>query len=75
MKAAYGNFFKTGTFTDESNIKSWEEMEFNAFNVINATFWGQEAIKEWAECETLDELQGTQNAYSWGYTKARPQGL
>ena len=74
MKRAWIEFYKTGKFSNNSNIVSWQEMNFNAFNVIDESQWTQSPVLEWNECDLLDQLQEQQSAYSWGYTKQQPNG-
>ena len=75
LKAAYGQFFKNGTFP--ASIKSWEEMEYNKFNIIGgANQWTQDAILNWSECDILDQVHEdtNQGLYTWGYKKSTPNG-
>ena len=63
MKATWGNFYKTG----KSTLKSFSEMEMNAFNVVSSSKWTQEAIREWVECDTLDAVHTAEFGYTFGY--------
>ena len=78
MKRAFGQFYKTGSFGEDSQMKSWEEMNFNQFNMIGldangTTFWNQSAILDWAECDILDQIQErTKSGYTFGVKKYEP---
>jgi len=81
MKQAYGNFYKNGAFATGGSMHSWEEMDFNKFNLINVSEdgtsydWIQAPVLEWAECDILDQVQErTGDAYTFGYTKANQNG-
>ena len=80
MKQAYGNFYKTGAFASGGSMKSWEEMNFNGFNIIGTNdgvthFWEQTPVLNWAECDILDQIQErTGDVYTFGYTKQTPNG-
>ena len=74
MKDTYAEFYKTGSFKPEDNIKSWNEMNFDAFNVIDEDKWGQEAILNWSECNLLDLIHDESFEYSWGFTVHTPNG-
>ena len=63
MKTTWGNFYKTGN----SNLKSFSDMEMNAFNVVSSSKWTQEAIREWVECDTLDAVHNANFGYTFGY--------
>ena len=82
-KAAWGHFYRTGTFveTNGNQLKSWEEMNFNQFNMIGRellgaeyeTYWNQSAILNWEECDLLDQIhERTGSGYSFGVTKDNP---
>ena len=81
MKKAFGSFYKTGSFPQDENgegMKSWEQMNFNKFNMIgldanDATFWNQSAILDWIECDVLDQIQErTRSGYTFGVKKYNP---
>ena len=47
----YLQFYKNGTF-DSQKMKSWSQMNYNAFNIISndERLWTQEAINNWDIC-------------------------
>ena len=59
-------------------MKSWEDMNFNQFNMIGldesgATFWNQSAILDWAECDVLDLIQErTKSGYTFENKEYNP---
>ena len=77
MKDTYAEFYKTGSFKSETGneIKSWREMEFNAFNVIDEDTWEQSSILNWSECNLVDQIHQDTNEYSWGFTVNKPNGI
>ena len=75
MRDTFANFYKTGAFTD-GKIKSWSEMNYDAFNFVKTDTWKQKAIKSWEECTTMDLIQDAGlNFYTWGYSKETPTGI
>ena len=73
MREVWHEFYLNGRF-DSNEIKSWQEMNFDQFNVIGDDEWGQERILNWSECNILDELQREMNEYTWGYTLGTQNG-
>ena len=67
MRDVWGEFYKTGSF-NSTLISSWEEMNFDGFNVISQSEWSQRSILNWDECQILDEIHEALNDYTWGYT-------
>ena len=58
IRDAFGQFFRTGTFP-ANTLKSYEELDFNAFNVLDGQF-SYENVRA-AECAALDPTQN----YNW----------
>ena len=73
MREVWHEFYLNGRF-DSQEIKSWQEMSFDQFNVIGEDEWGQDQILGWSECNILDELQREMNEYTWGYTLETQNG-
>jgi len=71
----YLQFYKEGTMPSEK-MKTWAEMNYNAFNIISNDdrVWTQEPINNWAECDLLDAIHATGDAYTEGHTLANPTG-
>ena len=60
-------------------MKTWEELNFNAYNrrgtnPDGSLLWLEESILEWAECDILDAVHERQQEYSYGYTLEYPDG-
>ena len=60
-------------------MKTWEELNFNAYNRRGSNsdgslLWVEEPILEWAECDVLDVVHARQQEYSYGYTIEYPDG-
>ena len=75
MKLEFGNFYVNGTFGE--NIKSFQEMNFDKFNlIVSADDWTQGAVRDWDWCNMLDEIHETipGEGYSQGRTKENPLG-
>ena len=47
-------------------MKTWQEMNYNKFNIVSSTSWTTGAVKDWKECDILDKLQAEDNHYSFG---------
>ena len=73
MREVWHEFYLNGRF-DSQEIKSWQEMSFDQFNVIGDDEWGHDQILGWSECSILDELQREMNEYTWGYTLETQNG-
>ena len=62
MKSTFAKFYKTGSM----DLKTFSEMNFDAFNILSASTWTQSPVLDWTECQILDKIQ--ENADNRGYT-------